>query len=69
MSQDDSIIQKRLDPPKEYKKEIKDSFKLIIQLIFILVMFVPLLVWIFIGNLLTKPKSVKGKVVLVSNFF
>lgn len=56
-----------IDPPDVSKSAVKKPIKLVIQIISFLIIFLPLTIWSIIKNtFLTKTKSVKGKVVLVS---
>ncbi len=47
-------------------KKIKEPIKLILQLIYIVLVFLPVVVWSAIKMFLAKEKSLKGHVALVS---
>ncbi|XP_065206970.1 short-chain dehydrogenase/reductase family 16C member 6-like [Planococcus citri] len=45
---------------------VKEPLKLLIQTVYYFVIFVPLIVWDVISNFLTKPKSIRNSVVLIT---
>jgi hypothetical protein len=58
----------RLDPPAtRHDYSIREPAKLVIQVLYLLVSFLPLLIWSIVEEIFfTKPKSVHGKVVMVN---
>ena len=61
-----NYLRERTDPPKRFKKIIKERRKLIFDLIYLLFAFWPLFIWSIIEYYQKKRKSVTDKVVLVS---
>ncbi len=63
---DDKSPMERIDPPDNFRNGIREPVKLLAQMIYFLIIFVPYIVWDWIEYFFfTKRKSVKGKVVLV----
>lgn len=65
---DNSAPVVRIDPPAPLQNSlINEPFKLVVQMTFFIVALLPMMIWTFIEHfLLSRRKSVKGKVVLVS---
>ncbi len=56
-----------LDPPSSTVNKTRDPVKLVFELLYVLIIFIPYIVWTCVENIfLAQRKSVKGKVVLVS---
>ena len=63
---EENYLRERTDPPKRFRKIIKEPRKLIFELLYLFFVFWPLLLWSIVENYRKKRKSVAGKVVLVS---
>lgn len=55
-----------IEAPGKNRRMPTDPIKLIFEIVLLIVAFIPMIVWSIIKYFLTQPKSIKGKVVLVS---